>query len=438
MPDRPLNILFVFSDQQHRWTLGCMGHPEARTPNLDALAAGGVLFRRCYTNDPVCGPFRGSLLTGQHTSRCGVRHNGDPLPPGRRTLAEAFNAGGSRTSYVGKWHLGGAGNGPIDPALRGGFTDFIGYQCYNGFYRDVCFYDEDGREHRFDRHRTDVTTDLALERLRRLAGRPFLMMVSYQAPHYPVQPPPEFEQLYRGVRITRRANAGEIDPFTPTASPRSPRPFDLDPDYRRYGGDLDEYLRLYYAMCSHIDAGVGRLLDGLDRLGLAESTAVVYTSDHGDMQGSHGLKNKSLPHEESAGIPLVTRAPGGSSGRVCDALVSGVDFMPTCLDLAGLPAVEGLDGRSFAPTLRGGGDPPERAVFAERPRWCMICRDRWKLVADRTDEGLRPTMLFDLAADPCELTDLIDDPASAPVRAALLAELTDWDRRVAADRPAVG
>ena len=266
-----MNVLFLFSDQQNRYALSCMGNPDVDTPNLDRLAERGVLFRRCYSNDPVCGPFRGSLLTGQYTSRCGVTANGAPLPQGTTTFADAFNAAGYETAFVGKWHLGGNGNGPIPEELRGGFKHFAGYQCYNGFYDNVCFYDEQNREHRYDRHRTEVTTDLAVEKLESFAARraPFLLMMSYQAPHYPEQPAPEYAARVQGRKIHRRPNCREdIDPFTPTFSPPSPRPVTDDPDYQRYGNDLDEYIRLYNAMCTQIDANVGRLLDSLERLGL--------------------------------------------------------------------------------------------------------------------------------------------------------------------------
>ncbi len=428
-----MNTLFIFSDQQHRYTLGCMGHPQARTPNLDRLALEGTLFRRCYSNNPVCGPFRGLLLTGQYTSRCGVLRNGDPLPAGVPTWADTFNAAGYRTGFVGKWHLGGAGNGPIAPSLRGGFQDFVGYQCYNGFYKDVNFYDEAGCEHRFDRHRTEVTTDLALERLERMANQPFSLVVSYQAPHYPEQPSPECDQMFKGVRIERRPNSREVDPFTRTHSPPSPWPPEPDLDWQRYGNDLDEYLRLYYAFCSQLDANVGRLLQALERLGLAEDTAVFYTSDHGDMQGSHGLKNKNLPYEESAGIPLVARVPGGPAGRVSDALVSGVDFMPTCLELAGVTVPETVDGRSFAGYLLGRADEPDWPTFVEctgGSPWCMVCRGRWKLVADRTQDGLKPTMLFDMKTDPYEMRNLLAAESSADVREQLLQVLRKWDAGV--------
>ncbi len=432
-----MNIIFIFSDQQQRYSLGCMGNPNVNTPNLDRIAGRGVLFTRCYSNDPVCGPFRGSLLTGQYTSRCGVTRNGDPLPEGVPTLADALNSGGYDTSFVGKWHLGGGGNGPIPAPMRGGFRHFIGYQCYNGFYNNVCFYDEAGREHRFDRHRTDVTTDLAIGRLESLAqnDRAFMLMISYQAPHYPVQPAPEYARLYDRRGIVRRPNCKEdIDPFTPTFSPYSPRPVENDPDYQRYGNDLDEYIRLYNAMCTQIDANVGRLVDRLERLGIADDTAIIYTSDHGDMQGSHGLKNKCLPYEESAGIPLIMHVPGCPGGRVANGLVSGIDLMPTCLDLTGSGPVDGVDGRSIAPFLRGETDATCDAVFSERHEWCMIVRGGWKLAAQRRDDGLAPTLMTHLDEDPCELDNRVGDPAVAALREELLTRLDAWNREVRGGR----
>jgi arylsulfatase A-like enzyme len=428
------NLLFILTDQQQRDALGCMGNPNIETPHLDQLAREGVLFRRCYSNNPICTPFRGSLLTGQYTSRCGVMENNAPLPAGVPTFADAFNRAGYATSWIGKWHLGGHGNGPIARDLQGGFERFRAYQCYNGFYRDVCFYDREGNESRFDEHRTDVTTRLAIEELEALAegDRPFLLMVSYQAPHYPVQPAPEFAARYKNRKIKHRPNCTKnIDPHTPTGSPPSPRPVENDPDYQRYGNDLDEYIRLYNAMCTQIDANLGRLFEVLNQKDLAENTLIIFTSDHGDMQGSHGLKNKSLPYEESAGIPLIVKGPGIPGGRVSDGLVSGIDFMPTCMDWAGIDPVAGVDGQSFVPFLRGETEATREAVFSECiDGWCMIVRDGWKLAAERGGRALVPTLMFHLDDDPCELRNRIDDPTVEALRNELLADLSAWDADV--------
>jgi arylsulfatase A-like enzyme len=425
-----MNILFLFADQMHRDALRCMGNADVHTPNLDRLASEGVLFRNAYSNCPICTPFRINLFTGLYTSQTDTFANAVPIPDACHTLADALNDGGVRTGYVGKWHIGGKGNGPIPEELRGGFTEFVGYQCYNGFYEDVCFYDENGEARCYDRHRTDVTTDLALSRLEGMVDAPFALFVSYQAPHYPVQPAERYAEMYRDVRIHRRPNCDEIDPYTRTWSPPSPWPPGECPDYQRYGNDLDAYLRLYYAMVTQIDANVGRLLDKLEALGLAENTVIVFTADHGDMQGSHGLRNKRLPFEESAGIPLIVRVPGGARGLVTEALVSGIDFYPTCLDYAGLPPVAGLPGNNFAPLTQGDAQILNGPIFSEMDDWRMVRESRWKLVTE--GEAYEPTHLYNLGSDPFELENLVDDPTQADRIRALRAQIIAWQQMTAA------
>ena len=166
-----LNILFLFSDQMHPFAMGCMDNPEIHTPNLDKLAEEGVLFRNAYSNCALCTPFRANLFTGRYASQTGVFHNKQPIPQGERTVAGRLNEGGYRTSYVGKWHLGTTGNIAVEPELRAGFTEFIGYQCYNDFINNVWFFDEDGVKTEYQKHRTDVTTDIAIERLEGLADK---------------------------------------------------------------------------------------------------------------------------------------------------------------------------------------------------------------------------------------------------------------------------
>jgi arylsulfatase A-like enzyme len=352
------------------------------------------------------------------------------------TLPETLRDAGVYTSYVGKWHIGHSGNGPIPKELRPGFDAFIGYQAYNEFLNGVCFFDEADREHRFQQHRTDATTGVAIERMRRLpTDRPFVMYVSYQAPHYPEQPGEGYEALHRDKAIEHRPNCQAIDPYTATYSPPSPTPPENDPNHQRYGHDLDEYIRLYNAMCTQVDAGFGRLLDELDRLGFADDTIVIYTSDHGDMQGSHGLKNKTHPYEESAGVPLIVRWPGGRRGEVSDQPVGSVDLVPTILEAVGVAApsrfAAGLDGRSIAGYLAGREAPPGFAVFSERPEWCLVRDGEWKLVADREESGgMTPRMLFNLRADPYEMQDRLDDPAAAERLARLTPILRKWDQRV--------
>jgi arylsulfatase A-like enzyme len=431
MPDKPLNILFMFADQMHAFAMGCMGNAEIKTPNLDRLAKGGTLFRNCYSNAPVCTPFRATLVSGMYGSQTDTLRNCAHVPSGTRTLAAALNDGGYRTSWVGKWHLGDKGNIEIPPELRADFTDFIGYQCYNDFLHGVIFWDEEGTEHVYDQHRTDVTTDIAIERLGKVKDHPFAMFVSYQNPHYPEQPAWRFDQMYQGVNLTRRPNARDVDPYTKTQSPPSPKPQENDPLHQRYGNDLDEYLRQYYAMVTQLDDNVGRMLDALDELGIADNTVVIFTSDHGDMQGSQGLTNKGLPYEESSRIPLIVRVPNGVSGKEVEDLVSGVDYFATCLDIAGCPAEPSAEGDSFVPLATDDSAPTmNRAIYSEMQPWCMVREGAYKLVADK--DPWQATHLFNLVDDPYELTNRLDTDATASVQQDLLSKLEAWYARVSA------
>ena len=269
------NILMIMTDQMHKYALGSIS-PFVKTPNLDRLAEQGTLFPNAYFNNPVCTAFRTILYTGRYCKDTGLQNLGDAISPNELCLADELHGAGYESSFVGKLHLGAHDNGPVPPAWRAGHQHFLGYECYNGFYRDVCFYDENGTEHRFDEHRTDVTARLGIQRLRKLAetGKPFIYTIFFQAPHYPVQPSPEYEALYDGVTFPLPEEYGEIDPYTPTGSPPSPRPIECCPDFQRYGNNIQMYLKLYYGMVSQIDARVGDILEELERLGLAEDTAV--------------------------------------------------------------------------------------------------------------------------------------------------------------------
>ena len=426
------NVVVIFADQMHRFAMGCMDNSDVETPVLDRMARKGTLFRNAISSTPVCSPFRVNMLSGRYGLESGARENGCVLPPWCDSLVDDFNSAGYDTSFVGKWHVGGNGNGPVPEKVRMGFQQFIGYQCYNGFYKDVCFYDEEGTERRFKKHRTDVTMDLALERLEMLGERPFFMVVGFQAPHYPEQPSPRFDHMYRGRSVTPRPNYDGGDPYIPTYSPRSRRPFELCPDFRRYGNDIHEYLRLYYGMVSQIDYNVGRLLEALESRGLDEDTIVVFTADHGDLAGSHDLHGKRVSYQESVGVPLIMQGPQVPAGMVIDTPIDSCSFVPTCMEMVGVEATADVAERSRAALLRGETD--ERPVFANLDNWCMVRRGNLKLTAEW--DTCSPTMLFDVEADPYEQDNLIGKPAHATRAAELRATLIDWRDRAVAFREA--
>ena len=312
------NLLFILADQLQRYALGCMGHPQIRTPNLDRLAADGTRFTNAYVEFPVCTQYRGVLMTQQYGSRSGVVEFTQGPAPGTRCLADVLNDLGFWTSYVGKWHLYEFFDMPVRPEQRCGFSRFIGYQSHNDYLDGVNFWDEEAVAREFvGGHRTTATADLALERLREIPdGHDFALFVSFLSPHYPLQPDPAFLAPYLEQEISLRPNVTEPrQVFTPTYSPPSPQPIDTDPNYRRYGRSIADFWRYYAAMVTQLDHEIGRILDELRRLGREDDTLVMVTSDHGELGGSHGLMNKGTWHEESAGVPFLVRSPGSPPRR---------------------------------------------------------------------------------------------------------------------------
>jgi arylsulfatase A-like enzyme len=420
----PMNIIFIFADQMHGFAMGCMGNADIKTPHLDKLAAEGILFRNTYTCFPVCTPFRGNLFTGRFASQTGIIGNTQAISANERTLADCFNDGGYRTSYVGKWHLGGKDNIWVEPHLRGGFKEMQAYQCYNDFEKQVWFFDEEGKKSDRAIHRTDATFQVAMEQLEKLKDSQFALFISEQAPHYPLQPSPEFEALYQNATIRRRPNCQEIDPYVPTASPPVPD-VKTDPINIKYGNNLDQYLKLYYAMVTQVDHQVGKLMQKLEDLGIADKTAIIFTSDHGDLQGSHGEKNKNRFWEESVRIPFIASIPGGPRGIVRDELFSSVDFYPTLLDLAKIPVPASAEGISYAPFMLGDNQKANEEIFSEdKSGWLMIRRGDFKLVVNR--KTFEATHLFDLSSDPYEMNNLVESSKFQSKRDELKQRLKAW------------
>lgn len=420
------NIILIFSDQQHKYALG-KNDPHFITPNLDALCEEGVLFENAYSSNPICGPYRGCLLTGLMSCHSGVMYNGYPLPKDEPSLADHMNCAGYDTYFVGKWHLGANGDSPIPPSIQGGFCHYMGYQCHNGFepappYNNkVSFYDSNGEEHVYNKHRTEVTTDIALNMIKMASLKsdtPFFLLVGYQAPHYPVQPSLEFEELYKDTVFDKSPDYESVDPYTPTYNPPSPSDKTKDPDFLRYGGDMDGYMKLYAAMVSQIDRGVGRIINTLKSLKIYQNTIVIFTSDHGDMQGSHGLKNKCLPYEKSCGVPLICKVPNGQKNRRLSAPVSTVDIFATVLAAGGVTSHVPCDGTSFLEYAIGSSAFARDYVVSEhRSRnrsvssWRMIRDARYKLVTDY--QSFEPQMLFDMQNDPWEMNNLVNESKMA-------------------------
>lgn len=425
---QPLNVLFLFPDQMRAQAMGCMGNPDVKTPHLDRLAAEGLLFRNHFANTPVCCPARANILTGKYAHANGMTANDFRLRESETTLAELYREAGYRTGFIGKWHLDGGKRQPgwVPPGeRRQGFEFWAANQVSHAHFDTHYFRDTD-EPIPIETFEPEAWVDLGIEFLRETANdrRPFFLTVQMGPPHDPYLAPERHMEMYDPQAITLRPN------FDGDASDR-----DLEPNpYAATPGRKE--IAAYYAMVTAVDEQVGRILGELDRLGLRESTAVVVSSDHGDMLGSHGMRLKRKPWEESIRVPGIVRAPGAAPGRVTDALFSHVDIAPTLLSLCGLETPEAMQGADLSPVIRGEAESgPESAYFqifgpfhagGVEFGWRGVRTERY-MYARKRDE---PWVLYDLKEDPYELKNLAADPAAEAIRGELEAKIAEWMEKV--------
>ncbi len=419
--NRP-NILFFFTDQQRADTVGCYGNTLGLTPNLDAMASEGVRFEHAFTAQPVCGPARSTLQSGVYPTRTGCYRNGIPLPLDTRTIAHELRDSGYEVGYIGKWHL--AGRGTYDPQWvpaerRGGYRDFwlgadlleFSSSAYGGGY-----YDADNAFVLFTGFRVDSQTDHVIEYLRSRDGeRPFFLFLSYLEPHHQ-------NNLNRYV-----APEGYAARYT-----EYPVPPDL---VEHHQGDWQTNLPDYYGICANIDENLGRIRAELERLGMADNTIIIYTSDHGSHFRTRNAEYKRSCHEASIRVPMVACGPGLPAGVVIEDLVSLVDLPPTVLSLAGTPVPEHYDGRSLVPLIAGTAVDWPDDVFvqiSESQVGRAVRTARWKYGVTAPDGNgwndasamrYQEQYLYDLQADPYEQNNLVADPALASVREELRERL---------------
>jgi arylsulfatase A-like enzyme len=407
----PPNILFIMPDQWRGQDLGSMGNTQIRTPNLDRLAGEGVQFTNMMANCPVCTPARGILLTGKYPHATGTAVNDVPLPDQEVTIAEILSGRGYFTGFVGKWHLEGGKRMPgfVPPGpRRQGFQFWAANICSHNYLQQTYFRD-DPTPIRIPGYDTIGWTDLAIEFLETARGRkqPFCLYVEYPTPHDPYVTPPGFEGLHDPDKIALRKN--------------------WQPGAKRLGTGKD--IAGYYAAIACLDREIGRLLGRLDEAGFRDNTIVLFTSDHGDMLGSHGTFLKRKPWEESVLVPGILRWPAGlGAGRKCDAVFSHVDVAPTLLGLCGLRPPASMHGFDYTAYLRGGsGRTPESAHLmiytqteaGEFGPWRGLRTRRYKYARFRE----KPWLLYDLAKDPFEMQNLVLDPPHKSLIARFDAEI---------------
>ncbi|MEN9636783.1 MAG: hypothetical protein RL077_5187 [Verrucomicrobiota bacterium] len=431
--DRP-NIILLLPDQMRASAMGVAGNPDVQSPNIDRLAREGIRFKRTYANVPVCCPARAILLTGTYPHVNGMMANDLRLRESEITIAETLRGAGYRTGFVGKWHLDG---GPRNPGFvppgprRQGFEFWAAYECHHQHFLPWYFRDT-AEMILIEKFEPEASTDFAIEFIQaQTKDRPFFLMMQMGPPHDPYGAPDEYMRRYDPGKITPPISwqpDSEVRSASEALPPKYRRPGMPTATYVKTGGR--EEIAAYYAAITAIDDQVGRLIKILKATGHDENTIVLFTSDHGDMLGSHGMRRKRKPHEESAGVPGLIRWPAKiPAGQVVDTLFSHVDMPATLLGLAGVPVPPAMQGTDLSRVALGQSTAGPAAVLLQifvpfRPDgittpWRGLITERYTYA--RFENA--PWVLFDNHRDPAQMTNLATDPAHAHLRQDLEGQL---------------
>lgn len=415
------NFIFLITDDQRWDALGVvqkeMGDkarfPWIRTPNMDRIANEGVRFRNAFVVNSLCAPSRACFLSGQYSHLNGVANNHTAFPAENITWASQLRKSGYVTGYFGKWHQG-------KQEERPGFDEYASF-IGQGKYED-CAINVNGQITPSKGWVDDVTTNYAMEFIRRHRGKPFAMTLGFKSPHDPRTPPARSKNLY------------------PEETPRPVPNMNLTAVFRQSGGGGagPENIRNYFRCISAVDDNIGKILSLLDDLKLAEDTVIVFWGDNGYYFGEHGLGDKRSAYDESLRIPMLLRYPRmGVKGKTIDDLVLNIDLAPTALDLAGAPTAPSMQGRSWKPLLEGKTVGWRKAffyeyflenAFANTPTVLAVRTDDAKLIKYPGHDSWME--LYDLKTDPYETRNLVADPGHAELLKHLQAVFDEEQKAV--------
>ncbi|MFM9955514.1 MAG: sulfatase-like hydrolase/transferase [Opitutaceae bacterium] len=444
------NILLVVVDDLRFDDFGAAGHPFARTTHLDRLAREGAQFKNFFAVTPLCSPSRANILTGLETRHHGILDNTDRSPRSHAlpTFARNLHAAGYHTGFIGKWHMGN------DPTPRPGFDYWVAMKG-QGEVADPELY-ENGRLARVPGYVTDIFTERAVGFLQQRRTAPFLLILSHKALHpNKVQradgtteaigeggfiPAERHKTLYAGAQPARRGNYA----VPPRGKPALERPI---PGLKPLGPDTvtpDETIRERLRMLAAVDEGLGQIFAELEKQGTLNQTVVMVIGDNGYFYGEHGLsEERRLAYEESVRLPLLVRYPPQvKAGAEPTGMALTTDLAPTILELAGAPALPGIDGRSLVPLFARTPADWRKSFLIEYttdivfPRtlkmgYDAVRTERYKFIRYRELAGMNE--LYDLQQDPFELTNLIGSPAAVGLRQQMETELA---RLLTSPRPA--
>ena len=439
------NVLFIFTDDQRFDTISALGNPEIDTPNLDRLVKQGTTFTHAHimggTSAAVCMPSRAMLHTGRTLFR--LHGSGETIPVAHKMLGGVLQEQGYDCFGTGKWHNGresfarsfncGA------EIFFGGMDDHWNVPAYDfdpsGSYESRFPVIEDPKSDNavtwrhcdhihLGRHSSELFSDAVIRFLAgRNADKPFFAYVSYMAPHDPRTMPERFLKMYDPEKQELPENFLGGHPFDNGSlqiRDECLAQFPRDP------GEVRRHIAEYYAMITHLDFEVGRVLEELERQGLSKETIVVFAGDNGLALGQHGLMGKQNLYDHSVRVPLIFAGPGVPKDQKTDAWCYLLDIFPTLCDLTGLPTPETVEGMSLLPAIQEPSTVVRDSLhFAYKGVQRAVRRGRHKLIEYVVSEE-RTTQLFDLQSDPCETMSLASEPEHAEILESLRRELRRW------------
>lgn len=451
MSSKRPNILFILTDDQRRDTIHALGNNEISTPNLDRLVARGTAFTNAHipggTASAVCMPSRAMINSSR--TLFNLVENGKEIPESDTTMCQAFSDAGYHCHGIGKWHNG---TESYTRSFSSGKDIFFG-GMWDHWNVPVCDYRADGNYDcmipfvpNFSANQTPIkvladkihagvhSTELfsadAIEFINNYdSDEPFFMYLSYLAPHDPRTMPEKYRTMYKPEDITLPPNFMEMPAFSFGWADRgrdeSVASFPRKPD------EIKQHICDYYAMISHIDDHVGRILDALDAKGLTDNTIVVFCGDNGLAIGQHGLMGKQNIYEHSVRLPLIFSGPGIPENLILDQFVYLLDIYPTLCDICGVEIPESVEGKSFAKMFADKKFVTRKDLyFAFQARIRGISDGKYKLIEYRTD-NLKLTQLFDLERDPWETQNFFDfngyEPIVERLRKRMLEYRADWN-----------
>jgi arylsulfatase A-like enzyme len=443
--DKRPNVLFILTDDQRADAMSIAGNKVLQTPNMDRIGQEGVYFKNTFCTTSLCSPSRASILSGVYAHTHGVRDNFTEYPTSVKSFPMALQEAGYETAYIGKWHMGEGNDLP-----RPGFNWFVTHKG-QGQYFDTEFNLNGEKREVIKGYYTNVVTDLAVDWINRPHGdRPWMMMIGHKASHSFYTPEPKFERAFDGVRVPYPESAFRLEDkpgwikdrlstwhgiYGPLFEWRKVFP-DTRPEAVK---DFEAMTHAYWATLLSVDESVGRLYNLLKTRGELDNTIIVFMGDNGLLNGEDGMVDKRTMHEPSIRLPLLVRYPGLTAPgqpKVVTQQVLTIDMAPSLLELCGVTAPKGIQGKSWVKLAQKGDSAWRTSWFYEynyekqfpyTPNVRGVRTEQWKYIHYPPGDGSADkhmAELYNLEFDPEERHNLIANAKYAPVVKSLQGELT--------------